>query len=483
MKRFLLTAAFIFGITSISIAQTEGTQSEPDKTPSGSQNYLDDFKSWSISFNLGFPYSNMDLWNFAPGRRDRFDSPSGGLTLGGGGKITKYFNPFYGFYVAGNVSYLNGTSGRRGNAINGLQYRSWMLAGDGGVTVNFLNAFRTNRTKYNRHALLASAGAGLALYNPELYRFDVLLTQNRRWINSLYLALDGAYKYQLNSTWDLDLGAKAYFFETDGIDGITFGQTKDRVIFMYLGATYNFSSKDRSKDRSSIVYSNVFADMYDNTASVRRDMNKLTRDTDGDGIPDFFDKDNNTPAGVAVDGSGRPLDVDGDGIPDYLDEDPFSNKGAKVDAKGRELDSDGDGVPDSQDLEPNTPKGALVDVRGRQIRGGGGAIANALLPQPFFATNSASISSSDMEKFAVIARVMNANPNLKMRVVGHTDKTGSEAYNRKLGERRAKAAVDYMVRNFGIDASRFEVESAGQDSPLSPKMLRANRRVEFLVKE
>ncbi len=471
MKKILFIA-LAFGFTLLSQAQSTAT------------NYVDDFKTWSISANLGFPYSNMDLWNFAPGR-DRFDSPGGGLTLGGSGKITKYYNPFYGFYVAGTLGALNGTSGQRDNVVNGTQYRSLLLAGEGGVAINIFNAFNTNPNRTStRHALIVSIGAGLAFYNPENYRFDVLTTTNRRWINSLFLSLDANYKYQLNKTWDLDLGVKAYFFETDGIDGVTFGQTKDRVIYFYAGATYNLSSKDRDKERSSIVYSTVFADMYNNTASVRRDMDKLVGDVDGDGVADMYDKDNETPAGVVVDGSGRALDVDMDGIPDYMDEDPFTGKGAKVDAKGRELDTDGDGVPDSRDQEVNTPKGALVDANGRQIKnvGGGGGVSDAVLPQVFFATNGTSISAANAERLATIARVLASNENLTLTVTGHTDKTGSEAYNRKLGERRAKAVIDYMVRNYGIDASRLEAVSAGEDSPLSAQLLNINRRVEFNIK-
>jgi OOP family OmpA-OmpF porin len=173
-----------------------------------------------------------------------------------------------------------------------------------------------------------------------------------------------------------------------------------------------------------------------------------------------------------------------DGIPDYMDEDPFTGKGAKVDAKGRELDSDGDGVPDSRDQEANTPKGALVDANGRQIKnvGGGGGVSDAVLPQVFFATNGTSISAANAERLATIARVLASNENLTLTVTGHTDKTGSEAYNRKLGERRAKAVIDYMVRNYGIDASRLEAVSAGEDSPLSTQLLNINRRVEFNIK-
>lgn len=90
-------------------------------------------------------------------------------------------------------------------------------------------------------------------------------------------------------------------------------------------------------------------------------------DTDNDGVPDIYDKDNETPQGAVVDGAGIALDVDQDGVPDYRDQEPFTALGATVDTLGRAVDSDGDGVPDFMDDESNTPRGTAVDARGRSI--------------------------------------------------------------------------------------------------------------------
>jgi len=69
-------------------------------------------------------------------------------------------------------------------------------------------------------------------------------------------------------------------------------------------------------------------------------------------------------------------------------------------------------------------------------------------------------------------------PEVRFRVFGHTDAVGSNAYNRALGLRRARAAVNYLVSR-GISRSRLEaVISHGETQPLipTPERERRNRR-------
>lgn len=89
-------------------------------------------------------------------------------------------------------------------------------------------------------------------------------------------------------------------------------------------------------------------------------------DSDGDGVPDSYDKCPNTPPGTKVDADGCPLDSDGDGIPDSIDKCPDTPKGVIVNADGCPLDSDGDGVPDGIDECPNTLPGAIDRQRVQQ---------------------------------------------------------------------------------------------------------------------
>ncbi|CAN5740248.1 hypothetical protein BH23GEM10_BH23GEM10_11020 [soil metagenome] len=80
--------------------------------------------------------------------------------------------------------------------------------------------------------------------------------------------------------------------------------------------------------------------------------------------------------------------------------------------------------------------------------------------------------------------ILRANPGVRMRIVGHADERGSVEYNLALGMRRANAVRDYLA-GFGIDASRFEIGSMGEDIPLDRGSNEAawtrNRRAEFTV--
>ena len=82
------------------------------------------------------------------------------------------------------------------------------------------------------------------------------------------------------------------------------------------------------------------------------------------------------------------------------------------------------------------------------------------------------------------AAILIANPSVKIRIAGHADERGSDEYNLALGNRRAAAAKRYL-ENKGVDASRVDVISYGEERPLNPgndeTAYAQNRRDEFEV--
>jgi peptidoglycan-associated lipoprotein len=114
--------------------------------------------------------------------------------------------------------------------------------------------------------------------------------------------------------------------------------------------------------------------------------------------------------------------------------------------------------------------------------------ARALLAevaQPIhFDYDKADIRPSDQALLDRKAAIMAANPTLRVRIAGNADERGSDEYNLALGNRRAAAAKRYLAGK-GIDESRIEVISYGEERPVmqgsTEEAYAANRRDDFEI--
>jgi peptidoglycan-associated lipoprotein len=112
------------------------------------------------------------------------------------------------------------------------------------------------------------------------------------------------------------------------------------------------------------------------------------------------------------------------------------------------------------------------------------AVAADLAAMINFDYDQAVIRQNDQATLDRKASILGANPNVKLQISGHADERGSDEYNLALGNRRAAAAKRYL-ENKGIEASRMDVVSYGEERPLNPGHDEAayaqNRRDEFTV--
>jgi peptidoglycan-associated lipoprotein len=103
----------------------------------------------------------------------------------------------------------------------------------------------------------------------------------------------------------------------------------------------------------------------------------------------------------------------------------------------------------------------------------------------YFDFDSSVIKSSEMPKVSAVADYLKANPGKAVRVEGNCDERGTEEYNRALGERRALAVREELVR-LGIDPARVDTKTWGKDNPANDpghdeSAWRKNRRDDFIV--
>ena len=112
-----------------------------------------------------------------------------------------------------------------------------------------------------------------------------------------------------------------------------------------------------------------------------------------------------------------------------------------------------------------------------------GSLQHGQFAPVLFDYDSARIRPSEDSKLAPVAAYMKSNPG-KLVIEGHCDERGTAEYNRALGERRALAARDELVK-LGVDASRMSTISYGKERPADMGHDEAawskNRRCEFVV--
>lgn len=214
---------------------------------------------------------------------------------------------------------------------------------------------------------------------------------------------------------------------------------------------------------------------------VSVDRSGCRLDGDGDRVFDEDDRCPATPRGVGVDTEGCPLDTDRDRIPDHQDECAGTPFGVGVDAVGCRLDEDGDGVWDEDDRCPRTAPGIDVDDEGCQILFEEEEVV-LVLEGVTFETASAELTDDARTILDGIASALVANPEIRVRVSGHTDSIGERAYNVALSQSRAESVAAYLASR-GVAEARMEAQGFGPDEPVATNATsegRAlNRRVEL----
>jgi outer membrane protein OmpA-like peptidoglycan-associated protein len=102
----------------------------------------------------------------------------------------------------------------------------------------------------------------------------------------------------------------------------------------------------------------------------------------------------------------------------------------------------------------------------------------------YFDTNSSSLKPESEPTLKAISELLKMKSKLNIYVIGHTDITGDLKRNMELSEKRAKAVVDALVKDYGISAKRLTGKGVGPLCPVSTNKTeegkQLNRRVELV---
>ncbi len=86
----------------------------------------------------------------------------------------------------------------------------------------------------------------------------------------------------------------------------------------------------------------------------------------------------------------------------------------------------------------------------------------------------------------VLWQRIDAKPDLRLEIVGHTDNRGTAEYNLKLSSERAKSVITALTQRYAIAAGRLTASGAGLTMPVAPNDTEdgraKNRRVELIAK-
>jgi OmpA-OmpF porin, OOP family len=180
-------------------------------------------------------------------------------------------------------------------------------------------------------------------------------------------------------------------------------------------------------------------------------------------------------------------DRDRDGVVDARDACPDLPGVAELDGCP---DADGDEIPDREDRCPSKPGPAtregcpveeqepLVEIETERL-----SLNDAIQ----FDTGRDTLRSQSFPVLDAIHGILAAHPELRrVRIEGHTDDVGTNAYNKDLSDRRARTVVRYLTGK-GIARGRLEPSGFGEERPVASNATalgRAkNRRVEFTIVE
>lgn len=162
-------------------------------------------------------------------------------------------------------------------------------------------------------------------------------------------------------------------------------------------------------------------------------------------------------------------------------------------------DEDDDGVFDRRDRCPGTPAGTPVHHNGCPLPQYPASVAEEPPMEPqaqdevivlsdlgnvLFAFDSAELTGEAKRLLADVATRLTGANLVAVKVVGHTDSVGSDAYNQGLSERRARSVADFLVSQ-GVPVDKLSTEGRGESQPVADNGSDAgraeNRRVELYV--
>ena len=423
-------------------------------------NGTDNFSTWSIGITAG---SLVPISAFG-GRNDFSEWEN---NLGYGLYIKKQISHVFGVqadFLGGKLSANN--SRLWAGAPPSSPYKSyntdmnWSASLSAVATFGNINWSQINTT-FKPYMTL---GMGVVGYETTLTTADDLVVNGQPdgAVNTMFIPVGIGFKARLSSAVNLDFGYKVGFVDADDLDGYYRApMMNDRFSYGHLGLEFalrgkhktqlarhnaprqlsnELNDRDNAMNEAINILNNSIVSRDAEIKMLKEEHDRIKKDTDGDGVADFFDKCPGTTSGVKVDGAGCPFVAT---VVERMIEGPI-----KIQATNEDY---------------NVIKEASEHLQ--------------------FQTNSDVLKPVS---FSYLHRVVDIllKKNLSIRLAGYTDNVGSEASNLKLSKNRVNTVLNYLAKQ-GIGQEHITAIGYGEADPIATNKTaigRAkNRRVEFAL--
>lgn len=471
-KLFTLIAASLMALSAFAVATTNNAYAVSDSASKSNEainvttnaegkvlHPFKDYSHWSISVNGGLSQFDGDA------KQNYNQILSSSYIMWTAGIDVEYtFNPAWGLILNFQYNPYQGytsTTDYGNNYFRGNMYNINLMG-----SLNPLNLFAQYRKSWH-WAWYINGGVGVSFYDAKSWvgNKDGQLRNELKDARCMSFPLGTQVEYNINKWLAVGINAYYAFHNKDNFEAEHYvkGTLNDGEFYATLNLRVKFCEKDREGGhmRNITMYSFNKAcsgenkDFQADLDSLKRRVKALEDTVSNNILPRI--------ASLEQQHATTP-DEDGDGVPDFRDREPNTPLGSYVNYWGESLPEDVTAI-----------KGCCDEVKkiAEQINLGVDYDLSVYFPfDKYYLTKVA------QENVAKAAQKLNEDPELKVELRGYCDFPGNAAYNLNLSNNRVNTVEGELIKKYGIDPARISKTGKGK-LPNPPQKEYKNRRCDF----